>query len=102
MVIGDGFKDFVEKMGLPDRAMHSEEAPWVLQGHRVWLLRCETSLTNTLRDDGERGEALFARIPAGRWGAKEDLKGAAVFLASGASSHVHGAAIPVDGGWLGR
>lgn len=28
--------------------------------------------------------------------------GVAVFLASAASDHVHGALIPLDGGWLGR
>lgn len=42
------------------------------------------------------------RIPAGRWGEPCDLGGAAVFLASAASDYVHGAIIPVDGGWLAR
>jgi 2-dehydro-3-deoxy-D-gluconate 5-dehydrogenase len=44
----------------------------------------------------------MARIPAGRWGVPADLAGAAVFLASAASDYVHGAVIPVDGGWLAR
>src|SRR5919112_175401 len=61
-----------------------------------------TSMTSALRGDAERSEALLARIPAGRWGEPEDLKGAVVYLASGASSYVHGATIPVDGGWLAR
>jgi 2-deoxy-D-gluconate 3-dehydrogenase len=42
------------------------------------------------------------RIPAGRFGQAEDLKGVAVFLASRASDYVHGAIISVDGGYLGR
>jgi 2-deoxy-D-gluconate 3-dehydrogenase len=42
------------------------------------------------------------RIPAGRWGRPEDLAGVAVFLASRAADYVHGALVPVDGGWLGR
>jgi 2-dehydro-3-deoxy-D-gluconate 5-dehydrogenase len=61
-----------------------------------------TSMTSALRGDAERSEALLARIPAGRWGEPEDLKGAVVYLASDASSYVHGATIPVDGGWLAR
>ena len=43
-----------------------------------------------------------ARIPAGRWGNADDLKGITVFLASGASDYLNGAVIPVDGGYLGR
>jgi 2-dehydro-3-deoxy-D-gluconate 5-dehydrogenase len=61
-----------------------------------------TELTSALREDVERSEALLVRLPAGRFGETEDLKGAVVFLASDAASYVHGATIPVDGGWLGR
>ena len=35
-------------------------------------------------------------------GTREDLAGPTVFLASSASDYVHGALLPVDGGWLGR
>jgi 2-dehydro-3-deoxy-D-gluconate 5-dehydrogenase len=61
-----------------------------------------TELTANLRDDPGRSEALLARLPAGRYGEPEDLKGAAVFLASEAAGYVHGAVLPVDGGWLAR
>jgi 2-dehydro-3-deoxy-D-gluconate 5-dehydrogenase len=54
------------------------------------------------RDDPQRSEAVFARLPAGRWGEPADLAGAAVFLASAASDYVHGIVLPVDGGWLAR
>jgi 2-dehydro-3-deoxy-D-gluconate 5-dehydrogenase len=44
-------------------------------------------------------EGVLARTPAGRWGTPADCAGVVVFLASGASAFVTGAAIPVDGGY---
>ncbi|MEG3790557.1 2-dehydro-3-deoxy-D-gluconate 5-dehydrogenase KduD [Lysobacter sp. CCNWLW3] len=61
-----------------------------------------TDNTAQLRADEGRNREILARIPAGRWGEPSDLGGAAVFLASGASDYVHGAILPVDGGWLAR
>ena len=61
-----------------------------------------TNNTDALRADEERNRQILERIPAGRWGDPGDLGGAAVFLASRASDYVHGALLPVDGGWLGR
>jgi 2-dehydro-3-deoxy-D-gluconate 5-dehydrogenase len=61
-----------------------------------------TNNTEALRNDAQRSHDILARIPAGRWGEPGDLAGAAVFLASGAADYVHGAIIPVDGGWLAR
>ncbi len=62
----------------------------------------ETNNTEALRNDPERSQQILARIPAGRWGRPTDIGGAAVFLASAASDYVHGAVLPVDGGWLAR
>lgn len=61
-----------------------------------------TEMTQALIDDPNRNKLILSRIPAGRWGQAQDLKGAAVFLASDASDYVNGVVIPVDGGWLGR
>lgn len=47
-----------------------------------------------------RKDECTARIPAGRWGLPEDLKGPVLFLASAASDYLNGATIPVDGGYL--
>jgi 2-dehydro-3-deoxy-D-gluconate 5-dehydrogenase len=61
-----------------------------------------TDLTEDLVKDPNEGANLLARIPAGRWGVPDDLKGIAVFLASPASNYITGAVIPVDGGFLAR
>ena len=61
-----------------------------------------TDNTRALQDDATRTEQILARVPAGRWGSPDDLKGAVVFLCSDASSFVNGVGLPVDGGWMGR
>jgi 2-deoxy-D-gluconate 3-dehydrogenase len=61
-----------------------------------------TNNTQALREDPARSADILARIPAGRWGEPGDIGGAAIFLASPASDYVHGAILPVDGGWLAR
>jgi 2-deoxy-D-gluconate 3-dehydrogenase len=78
---------------------------WTGRGIRVngiapgWM---ETELTRALREDGERYDALLARMPSGRWGTPADLAGAVVYLASDASAYVSGGVIAVDGGYLAR
>ena len=61
-----------------------------------------TDNTEQLRSDEKRNAEILARIPAGRWGAPEDLAGAVVFLASDAAAYVNGTTLAVDGGWLAR
>ena len=61
-----------------------------------------TEFTQPLQDNPQRFEMILNRIPARRWGQAKDVQGVAVFLASPASDFLHGAAIAVDGGWLGR
>jgi len=61
-----------------------------------------TDNTQALRDDAERNKAILDRIPAKRWGTPGDLKGAIIFLCSGASDYVNGTILNVDGGWMGR
>ena len=62
----------------------------------------ETNNTEALRNDPDRSAAILGRIPAERWGVPSDIGDAAVFLLAPASNYMHGAVIPVDGGWLAR
>lgn len=61
-----------------------------------------TDNTAPLRADEKRSAEILGRIPSGRWGLPDDLKGAAVFLASKAADYITGYTVAVDGGWLSR
>ena len=57
-----------------------------------------TEMNQALVEDPGFTEWLVRRTPAGRWGRVEELVGALVFLASGASDFVNGQVLYVDGG----
>jgi len=61
----------------------------------------ETDMTEGIRSDPERYRYLTSRMVLGRWGKPEDFAGAAVYLASDASSYVTGTTLYIDGGFLG-
>ncbi|MGP9845567.1 SDR family oxidoreductase [Brachybacterium sp. 107] len=61
-----------------------------------------TELNVVLREDAVRNDEIVSRIPAGRWGRADDIAGTALFLASEGAAYVHGAVLPVDGGYLAR
>ena len=84
------------------RALANEWAPLGINVNAIAPSYFTTELTSAIREDVERSDALLIRIPAGRYGEPEDLKGATVFLASDAADFVHGTILPVDGGWLAR
>lgn len=78
---------------------------WACKGVNVNAIApgyISTDNTEALRNDAVRNKAILSRIPAGRWGTPEDIGGAVVFLCSEASSYMHGSAVLVDGGWMGR
>lgn len=61
-----------------------------------------TDMNRQLLDDPVKYQEFVKAIPMGRWGELEEITGAAVFLASEASSFVTGSAVFVDGGWTAR
>jgi NAD(P)-dependent dehydrogenase (short-subunit alcohol dehydrogenase family) len=59
-----------------------------------------TALNQKLLDESERGKELRMRTPMNRFGKTEELVGAAIYLASDASTFVTGEILVVDGGFL--
>ena len=84
------------------RALANEWARYGVNVNAIAPGYMATDVTAGIRSDPSRATAVLARIPAGRWGTAGDLKGVVVFLASAASDYLHGAILPVDGGWLAR
>lgn len=76
-------------------------ADWAKHGLQVNALApgyFETEMNRALVENADFSQWLCRRTPAGRWGRVEELGGAAIFLASDASSFVNGQVIFVDGG----
>ncbi len=59
----------------------------------------KTEINRPILRDPEYLKEFLKKIPLGRMGDTPELKGAALFLASEASSYVTGSALYVDGGW---
>lgn len=78
---------------------------WAIHGVNVNAIApgyIRTRNTEPLQGDPVRSKTILDRLPAGRWGTPDDLKGTAVFLASAASDYLHGTIVNVDGGWMAR
>ncbi len=82
------------------RSMAAEWAKHDIQANAIGPGYMVTEMNRALLDDAKFDAWVRGRTPSGRWGTPEDLIGAAVFLASGASSYVNGQIIYVDGGML--
>ena len=84
------------------KTLANEWAPLGINVNAIAPGYMATEMTEALQKSADRAPAILARIPAGRWGTPEDMKGLAVFLASDAAEYLQGQVIAVDGGWLGR
>lgn len=78
-------------------------AEWAEHNIRVNALApgyFRTEMTEPFYQDQSWADAMLAKIPQRRFGALDDIAGAAVFLASPASAYITGQCLPVDGGYL--
>ena len=58
-----------------------------------------TPMNEPIREDETTKKFILGAVPLGRWGEMHEIQGAALFLASDASSYVTGSSLFVDGGW---
>ena len=84
------------------KAMASEAGEYGINVNAIAPGWISTNLAKPIMADKGRNDSIISRLPAGEWGDPDDLMGTAVYLASPASDYVHGAVIPVDGGYLTR
>ena len=78
---------------------------WAALGLRVNAIApgvFPTDLNRPLIEGTERGKMLKWHTPMGRFGAAEELVGAAIYLASPSASYTSGHTIIVDGGFLSK
>ena len=75
-------------------------ARYNIQVNAIGPAYLETELTKGMRESKMISEDLLRKTPIGRFGKPEEIVGAAIYLASDASSYVTGQTLFVDGGWL--
>lgn len=81
------------------KAMAIEWGPHGIRINTICPTFIVTDLTRASFADPEKREWIESKIKLGRVGEIEDIMGAAVYLASDASSLVTGTSLLVDGGW---
>ncbi len=82
------------------RVLAVEWTRYHIQVNAIGPAYLETELTKGMRESRVISENLLQRTPMGRFGKPEEVVGAAIYLASEASSYVTGQTLFVDGGWL--
>ncbi len=84
------------------RAMALDLAPHGVTVNALCPGVFKTEINRPILNDPDYLEEFLQQVPLGHLGEPAELKGAAVFLASDASSYMTGAALFVDGGWTVR
>ena len=95
-------------MGMGAAAQMTRElsTEWAAKGVRVNAIVCAQIMNADLKEriaaDSTLGETYLRGLPMGHLGDSNDIKGAAIFLASNASAWITGAMLPLDGGNLSK
>lgn len=80
------------------QAMAAEWAAQGIQANAIGPGYMMTDMNRALMDNPTFDAWVKSRTPSQRWGRADELVGAAIFLASGASNYINGQIIYVDGG----
>jgi NAD(P)-dependent dehydrogenase (short-subunit alcohol dehydrogenase family) len=81
------------------KAMAIELAPHGIRVNSLGPTFLETPMTKPFFENKAFRDEVLSKIKLGRLGQLQELTGAIVFLASGASSLMTGSALVIDGGW---
>lgn len=81
------------------RSMAAEWGKYNIRANAIAPGYFITDLNRPLVENPDFDAWVRGSVPLGRWGDPSELIGAAIFLASAASSYITGRTISVDGGW---
>lgn len=84
------------------KAMALDLGPFNIRVNNLVPGYVQTEMTQQSYGDADKFSERAARTMLGRWGQPSDLVGAAIFLASSASSYMTGTDVVVDGGWTAK
>lgn len=84
------------------RGLGLELAPFGITCNAICPGPFLTPMNEPIKDSEEAKKFIIGAVAMNRWGRMEEIQGAAIFLASDASSFVTGSLVTVDGGWTAR
>ena len=84
------------------RALGLELAPFGITCNAICPGPFLTPMNIPIKDDEQTKKSIVGAVALGRWGEMPEIQGAAIFLASDASSYMTGSLVTVDGGWTAR